>query len=243
MTDLSIVITNYNGESYIDKSIQSVFDCSDDYDKFELVIVDDGSSDNSKEVIENKITESPSNIHCKFIQQENRGTAGARNTGVKESSGTIIGFLDADDVYLKGKIKKSVEAFDIHELVGIVYTDYFSQKSDGSSMYNCKPEYSFDKLMHNCIISTNSFIKKSLFDSIGGFDENVKIIEDYDFWLRSCKLGWYAIKVPEPLFTYSDHDDNKTNSEIKSGGETFMKETVFIKERVSKGENIVLSTK
>ena len=222
------------------RALQSVFSQTYPSDKYELIVVDDGSSDRSVDVARLFIKEkNEKNIKVTIVEKENGGTASARNAGVKASSGKFIGFLDVDDSYLPEKTSLSVKILSSCPGIDIVYSDYITEWSDAEHSLTMKSPYSLDRLLESCVISTNSFVKRSAIDRVGGFDESIKIIEDYDLWLRICGSGGMAKHIPTHLFTYSEHELSKTNQEKTKGMSLFEQETAFIKNRVMKGDYYV----
>ena len=120
---VSIIIPCYNGEKFIDNSIESVY--IQDYSPIELIVVDDESTDGSAERIQawqSKFAEKGNNL--KYVYQKNRGPGGAIDTGLKYVTGTYLTLLDADDVYLPGAIRKKVEFLDTH-------SDYVGVRNNG----------------------------------------------------------------------------------------------------------------
>ena len=240
MIDTSIVVTNYNSEFFIPRALKSVFAQTYPAERYELIFVDDGSSDRSvlaADVFMRKNNEK--GIKTSIIEKENGGTASARNAGVEASSGMYIGFLDVDDSYLPEKTSKSVDILSSCVGVDIVYSDYVTEWSGSEHSLTMKPPYSLERLFETCVISTNSFVKKSAIDRVGGFDEKIKIIEDYDLWLRICASGGMAKHIPQHLFTYTEHELSKTNQEKSNGMSLFEKETSLIKNRVMRGDYYV----
>jgi len=238
--DVSIVITNYNHEDLISDAIQSAFAQNYPEDKFEVIVVDDGSSDRSVDIIKKTIAEkNQRGISCTLIEKENGGTASARNAGVKNASGKYIGFLDGDDMYLQEKTEMSVKALEFGPNIGIAYSDYVTKWSETENSLTFKFPYAWESLVHECIISTNSFVTKEAIESVGGFDESIRIIEDYDLWLRICLKGYMARHIPQHLFIYNERPTNKTNTEKSKGMNLFNKESKYIKERVLSGEYYV----
>lgn len=236
---VSIVITCYNDAEFIEGAINSVVNQEYENSLYEIIIVDDGSSDESVNIIHRTIKDLGDKVKCSVFVKENGGTASARNLGVKESSGEFIGFLDADDEYLPLKIAKSIDSMSFGPNIGIVYSDYITKRSDSDHSLTMKFPFSWDFLMQECIISTNSFIAKQAWIDVGGFDETISIIEDYDLWLRICLKGYMARHIPEHLFVYNDRDGNKTNTEKKNGLKVFNLESKRIKDRILGGNYYV----
>jgi glycosyltransferase involved in cell wall biosynthesis len=235
MIEVSIVITSYNNESDVKRAVGSALTQDYPEDLFELVIVDDGSSDDTVKIINDTLLKANTRgIKTTVIEKENGGTASARNVGVKNSLGKYIGFLDADDAYLKDKISESVKAFEFGPNIGIVYSDYVSEKQNNPNDkgLNMKFPYSWSRLMLKCIVSSNSFVLKEAVEKVGGFDESFELIEDYDLWVRVCGVGYMARHIPKHLFIYNDRDDNKTNSDAKNNFKTHKHESLRLKEKV-----------
>jgi len=240
----SIIITSYNSENFIDDSIKSALGQEYPGSEYELIIVDDGSQDGSMEKIKNAIQKyNTRGVACSVHEKTNGGTASARNLGADKARGEYIGFLDADDVYLPQKTRMSVDALRFGPNTGIAYSDYITAWSENDHSLTMKFPYSWDLLMHECIISTNSFVSKKALEDVGGFDETIKIIEDYDLWLRICLRGYMARHIPTHLFIYSEHENSKTNLEKAAGMKTFNTETERIKKRVLEGKYYVHHTR
>lgn len=211
-TYTSIVITNYNQGRFLNRSINSAIQQSANSNSYEIVIVDDGSTDDSISIIEGIIKNNPGRT-MKLVRKTNGGTASARNEGIRQSKGDYIGFLDADDEYLPRKLELSYEYLSSAKEVALVYSDYIEvDSSTNKARYSPKPDFNYQKLKRLCIVSTNSFIKKEITAKIGLFDETIRVIEDYDYWLRIIAGGYMALRIPEPLFKYYQHDSNKTRT-------------------------------
>jgi glycosyltransferase involved in cell wall biosynthesis len=208
MIKCSIIIPNYNQGHFLERSVSSAVAQTIDKSETEIIIVDDGSKDNSLLLAQSLIYKfGDSNI--RLIKKKNGGTASARNAGILESSGEYIGFLDADDEYHVQKAEISIKYLDIAPEVGLVYSDYIEVFSN-KTMYNSKPDFDERLLKRQCIVSTNSFIKRSVVNKIGLFNESIKLIEDYDYWLRISAANFMCMRIPAPLFKYYNHGQNKT---------------------------------
>ncbi len=198
MTDrnkrVSVIIPSYNREWIIREAIDSVL--NQKYRNFELIVVDDGSTDNTVKILSSyrdKIT---------VIRQENKGVSAARNRGIKKASGHLIAFLDSDDLWLPYKLEKQVEFFNSNPDALICQTEEIWMKNQ----VRVNPKRRHKKLsgmifkpsLSLCLVSPSAvMIDKKLFDIVGLFDENLPACEDYDFWLRiSCKYPVYLIDTP-----------------------------------------------
>ncbi|AMA09214.1 glycosyltransferase [Picosynechococcus sp. PCC 73109] len=184
---VSIIIPCYNAEKWIGEAIESAL--RQTYSPIEIIVVDDGSTDNSLSAIkkyESKI---------KWITSENLGVSAARNKGIKISSGDFIQFIDADDYISPGKIQKQLD-FLLTSNADIVYGDwcYQYQKSDDeyelSDVKIGEPveDYIYYTLK-NMIPHCSCLYRKIVVERVSGFDESLKIAEDYDFSFRLAFSG------------------------------------------------------
>ncbi|NHV60337.1 MAG: glycosyltransferase family 2 protein [Candidatus Verstraetearchaeota archaeon] len=120
MPKVSVILPCYNGSLWISDAVKSVLHKT--YDDFELVIVGDGSTDNSKSIISQHLSDE--RVH--YIYQKNRGFSGAVNRGIKESKGDLIGFIGQDDIWMPNKLEVQVKYFDAHKDVDLVHSNYCS---------------------------------------------------------------------------------------------------------------------
>jgi len=242
MIEVSVVISSYNSESTIARAIGSVL--TQDYPEnlFELIVVDDGSTDDTLAVINKTIAEANArSVKTSIIQKENGGTASARNAGFAASLGKYVGYLDSDDAYLRNKILESVKYFEFGPNIGIVYSDYIAESPENSESketkgLNMKFPYSWSRLINQCIISTNSFVLREAWEKVGGFDESFSLIEDYDLWVRICASGYVARHIPKHLFIYNDRPNNKTNTDRLNGFSLIGEESGRIRNKILKGD-------
>jgi Flp pilus assembly protein TadD len=197
---VSIITPVYNGADYIGQTIESVL--TQDYPNFELVIIDDGSTDNTKEVILRY-----NDGRIRYLYQENKGVSSARNLAIKKAKGQYIMPLDADDMMTPDFIVKHLAEFEKYPEVDLVYCDVLL--IDGNSkpirIMN-KPEYQDRRHLirdlfraGHPIIPFRFGIKRSVFDKIGFYDEDLLIGEDYDMMRRFVKAGLKAHHLSEPL--------------------------------------------
>jgi glycosyltransferase involved in cell wall biosynthesis len=209
---VSVVIACYNAENYIEETIHSVLKQS--YQNFEIVIVDDGSSDNSLDIIK-KISEKEHRIKYYSIDHSGRASV-PRNYGVKKASGKLIAFLDADDLWTKDKLKYQLNVFNEHPDIGFVYSmcftfgevNFFSEHYELLPLpFRASKNYSELRTKGNSIPLSSVLIKKELFESVGGFDEDAefKAVEDYDLWLRVSEKSSFIL-IPRVHVYYRIHD-------------------------------------
>ncbi|MDX1810156.1 MAG: glycosyltransferase [Sulfurospirillaceae bacterium] len=177
---ITTIIPTFNRASHITTAIESVINQS--YKVDEIIIVDDGSTDNTQEILERF-------QDLKVIKTKNRGVSSARNIGIKEATNEWICFLDSDDEWLSEKIKSQILLHNEREDILFSHTSEIWQKDGKIVKYPkrlAKPEgHCFLENLSTCKIAASSvMVHKSVFDDIGCFDEDMRVCEDYDMWLR-----------------------------------------------------------
>lgn len=225
----SIVITNYNQKQFVEQAIRSAAEQT--YVNKEIIVVDDGSTDGSPEFLK----EIQGQYNFQLVVKPNGGTASARNAGVKASKGQFIAFLDADDYYYPNKVEYSVGKLIPHAELGIAYSDYdiwFTQQNTKRREF--KWAFDFQKNTQFCVPATNSVIKRHVWEALGGFDETIKGMEDYDFWLRAS-LKFAFCHIPFSLFCYREHGANKTSTTLRAD---WIKEETAVRERFLKNAGL-----
>jgi teichuronic acid biosynthesis glycosyltransferase TuaG len=194
---VSIIMPAYNAEKYIAESIRSVLDQT--YQDWELIVVDDGSTDKTAQVVQSF---SAQHARVKYIFQQNKKLAGARNTGIKNSQGELVAFLDSDDLWVRGKLEAQVKAISETDS-DTVFSDAFyfpgDETSDESTLFSSfygRAVGRFDGaamirllLKGNVIPVLSVMTRKSTLDEVGRFDENPDFrgCEDYDLWFRLAR--------------------------------------------------------
>lgn len=203
MKQVSVIIPTYNRKELLARAMESVLRQS--YPVTELIIVDDGSTDGTGEMIASM--EDP-RIHYVYTKM-NRGAAAARNVGMTHVSSDMdfVAFQDSDDLWLPGKLEKQMKALEIHPEAGFCYHKFGYRMSDGhleilpseSVPMEKKTGDIYGQLLYENMVGTPTLIvKKDALDQTGGFDESLKAWEDYDLILRLAK-NEKAIFVDEVL--------------------------------------------
>ncbi len=212
MTVISIIMPVYNGERYLSLAINSVINQS--FDNWELFVIDDGSVDNSKDVIL-----SYSDKRINFIQKKNGGQASARNLGLQYSKGKFIAFLDCDDFWEENFLKSQVEilnkGFDLVFSNGFVLNGFQMSRSKLNPGEGIYWGYTgFVKFINgNFFIPTSSvLVSRKLLFAVGLFDENLNIknAEDFDLWGRLFLQGCKAFGNSETLINYRIHSNQSS---------------------------------
>lgn len=195
MPKVSIIIPFFNQGYCLSESIDSAL--SQNFDDYDIIIVNDGSTD----PISNRIFQSISDPKIQKIETENQGLSAARNTAVKRSTAEFILPLDSDDRLHPDYLKKAVQILEEHKEVGIVYpnVELFGEEQ---GVWQVEP-YSFPEILTNPQIIASSLYRKSDWETVGGYKSDMIYgWEDYDFWLSLIELGREVYHIPEVLFYY-----------------------------------------
>jgi len=183
---VSVVIPAFNYAHFLPKAIQSVLQQT--FCDFELIIVDDGSTDATAEVVKAYLKDE----RVRYIYQENRGLSAARNTGIRQARGEYIALLDADDLWLPEKLERQLQVFE-REGSGVAlvycfieYVDEYGKVLESVKEPPVENPTLGDLLYANWILGSGSsvLIKKEAFDRVGFFDEELRSLEDMNMWLR-----------------------------------------------------------
>lgn len=203
--NVSIIIPTYNRVNLVGRSIKSVLDQS--YKDCEIIIVDDGSSDNTEEEIRRYQKDDD---RIRFIKHgTNKGAAAARNTGIKASRGHYIAFQDSDDTWEPEKLEKQLRVFENAPAeVGVVYTDmwrWHAEKRKYLPAPTIKPE---EGIIYRQVLSRvmgigigTAMIRKDCFDLSGMFDESLRRLEDTELFIRLSEFYCF-LHIKEPLINY-----------------------------------------
>lgn len=198
VSSVSVIIPVYNGIRYIDEAVQSALD--QDHPEKEVVVVDDGSTDGTLD----RLRAYGSSI--RLIAQKNAGPPGARNNGLRAATGDYVAFLDADDIWLQGKLSRQVAHLDAHQDVGTVLTNWhvWPAQHDGTFV---RPAFAthplagdeldkthsgwlYNRLLFDCeMLTTTVMMRASVIREIGDFDASLFNGDDYDYWLRASRIA------------------------------------------------------
>lgn len=202
---VSVIIPTYNRANYLNRTINSVLNQT--FKDFELIIVDDGSTDNTKSLVR-EFSKNDSRI--KYIWQENSGgPSKPLNNGIINSKGKYIAFLGSDDEFLPEKLEKQIKKFDsVEENVGLVYCGLRYVPENGKKSKIVVTELRgdlFNEILENSFIAGIApLVKSECFQKLGILDESLPSGEDWDMWIRISK-NYKFDYVPEPLAIYHIH--------------------------------------
>ncbi|MGG6293243.1 glycosyltransferase family 2 protein [Leptolyngbya sp. AN02str] len=199
MPQITVVIPAYNAMRYLPAAVDSVLNQT--FTDFEILIVDDGSSDQVR-----SWASQLSDPRIRLISQPNQGLSGARNTGILQAQGDYVAFLDADDLWAPSKLEKQLRQFQERPELGLVHTwmEFIDEsgKSTGRVMKSFAEGDTWNVLAERNVIACPSVIvRRSCFDQVGMFDCQLRSLEDWDMWIRIAAQFPFAV-VPEPLAYY-----------------------------------------
>jgi len=222
---VSIIIPSYNYALYLPQSIGSIINQT--YTNWECIIIDDGSTDNSKEVVEQLVAK---DNRIKYVLQSNSGPTVARNHGVKLATGEFIQFLDADDLIEKKKLEKQIALFNQNKDFDIVYSGvkYF-ESSNPSKLYDnldLKSEpwmknlsgagdvMITELLKGNIMVISSPLVRKAVFEKLGDMNEVLQYNEDWELWARFAigKAKFYFDNSDETQALVRVHNSYSTDS-------------------------------
>ncbi len=211
---VSVIVPVYNREKYLENSVLTAVNLPE---VSEVILIDDGSKDNSLNLcknLENKFEKIKVVVHD---NNANKGTSASRNVGIKHASAPFIAFLDSDDIYHPNRFKKALKILNNDETVDGVYDSYSVRFENGmEDIRGIRDNIPYDKLFEELIAGkkgrfhTNTItVKKEVFSKSGFFNEDLRLQEDVELWLR---LAWHCKLVPgnleEPVATVIRHGEN-----------------------------------
>lgn len=179
---VSVIIPNYNHAAYVADAIRSVL--GQTFRNFEIIVVDDGSTDNSREVISGF----GSRVHA--IWQENRGLSAARNAGIRVAEGTFVGVLDADDMYEPNYLSTLVPILEAYPDAQAVYCGYQFVDHHNHPLPQREARLVQNGQLYQALVEGNFLVPESMlvrrhcYEMVGPFDETLRALEDLDMWLR-----------------------------------------------------------
>jgi len=198
---VSVIIPVYNGEKYLLEAIETVINQT--YKPLEIIIVDDGSTDNSKQII-------ASFPEIKYLYQENQGVAVARNTGIAEAKGEYIALLDQDDLWAENKLQIQVDYLDNHQEIDYVLGHQQSFLQEGCE----KPHWLKVKFLQESIpayLVGALLARKNLFNIIGGFSDEYRYGNDSDWFAKTLDLGIKSKILSQVVLYKRIHDTNESH--------------------------------
>lgn len=215
MPYVTAIITTFNRANYLKKAIVSVL--AQTMNDFELLILDNGSIDDTEEVVRNF-----KDVRIRYIKHEPLNISQARNLGVKEAKSEYIAFLDDDDEWLPNKLMDETRTFKHAEKnVGLVYGGFFRIDTEGNKFYTHKPKLKGSILKEILSLkddftgsASNPMLKKSVLLQLGGYDEKVHTGEDWELYLRLTEK-FYVNFVSDPVVKIRHHFGTRLGARLK----------------------------
>lgn len=188
---VSIVIAAYNIEKYVSQTIESALNQT--YKNIEVIIVNDGSTDGTSNIIE---TYAKKDTRIVIFNQANKGVSAARNAGFKIAKGEYFCIVDADDIMLPIKIESQVDFLENNSSADFAYSKVYYFIDGTHAIYRhdlatISGAHVYEKLLQygNFIYTSTVFFRRNVFDQFGGFDENLRSAEEFDYWLSLSQRG------------------------------------------------------
>ena len=217
MPKVSIITPAYNAERFIVQTVESIL--AQTFQDFEYIVVDDGSSDNTRALLQPYIDASK----LTYVYQDNAERAVARNNGVHHAAGEYVAFIDADDLWPPDKLQLQVDVLDAHPEVSVVYgqteyidelgqpTTYIGISRSGADVPETLIQDQSRALMNGDVIGAGGscvMTRRALLVQLGGFDTSLNYGEDWEMWIRLSRLGLFA-SIPKTLLLYRLFGPNK----------------------------------
>lgn len=199
---ISVIIPCFNQAQFIVETLKSVGNQT--FEGFECIVINDGSTDNTEKITKEWIK---TDGRFKYVFQDNGGLSNARNKGISLSKGKFILPLDSDDKISSNYLEECFKILSSNEDVKVVYGEaYFFGRVN--KKWNLD-KYNFDDLLYKNMIYCSALFRKSDWEKVGGYDENLKSgLEDWEFWINILKDGGNVVKVKNCFFYYRQKENS-----------------------------------
>lgn len=207
---VSVIIPTYNSAHFIIEAVDSVL--AQTFTDFEVLVIDDGSKDNTKEVLTEKYGNS-----IQYFYKENSGVSKARNFGIEKAKGKYVAFLDSDDAWIPEKLEKQIVALEKNPANKACYSSFYlcdeNLNPTGINSSERKADALTDLLLIGNVVATPSTViaEKELFQQVGGFDDQLSQCADWEMWIRLATKTEF-IYIDEPLLKYRIHGANMSKN-------------------------------
>lgn len=230
---VSIITSTYKHEQYIVETIDSVL--SQDYPKIEYIIVNDGSPDRTEEILKSY------GDKINWKTQKNMGETPTLNNAFRQAKGDLIGKLSSDDYLYPTAISEAVNLFLSRPELQVVYSDFDLVDENGEIFDHIqKPDYDLVEVVKNhwCLPGPGTLFRREIFEALGGFNTQYRILFDMDFWWRAGLIGPFA-RIPKSLSAFRQHRESQSST----GGERMASETVRLVETYFLNQNLPVDIK
>lgn len=218
----SVVVPAYNGAATIAATLRSIQ--AQSVSDFELIVVDDESSDDTLQVVERIAADDD---RVRVTSQENQGVAGARNTGVSLAQAPYVAFLDNDDLWMPGYLASMGRALDGAPQAGFAYTDAYLLDDKLSRIHRLRSLEFGDpipvglpaedlllRLVDRNFVMSSVTVRRDAIEAVGGFSTLVNGVDDWDLWLRMIVAGWDAVQADDCVLIQRDRADSQSKDEL-----------------------------
>ena len=205
MPKVSVIIPTYNRADLVGHAIQSVLDQT--YADWETIVVDDGSTDNTRNVVS-----AFTDHRIRYIYQDNAKLPGARNAGIRAGTGEYVAFLDSDDRFLPDKLERQVAALERHPEAGLVASGSIEVDSQGKPLRTLRPwlfqpQLTWQDWLYHCPFAPSDvLVQRDWLIRVGLFDVQQHYVEDWDLWLRMSFAGCPMLWEPATLCLRTVHE-------------------------------------
>ena len=217
----SAIIPAHNAASTLGAAMQSVL--AQTHNELELIVVDDGSTDDTREVAEAFAVDPRVSI----VSQEQRGLAAARNAGVGHARTPLLGFLEADDLWMPDYVASVIRTLDSDRRAGIAYSDAWILDDETRSVHRrlasdfvpelpagISPDDLALRLVARNLLPYCSTVRREAIEAAGGYDASLTAVEDWDLWIRIAACGYGAVRVPRPLVIWRDRPGSMSKDRL-----------------------------
>jgi glycosyltransferase involved in cell wall biosynthesis len=213
---VSVITPAYNAGRFLSDTIESVR--RQTFEDWELLIVDDGSTDDTVTIVERCVA---SDRRIRLLRQPNAGPSAARNHGMRAARGAFFAFLDSDDQWLPSFLEHQLGVFDAHPEASLVTTTAYDLGGPHDGQSRRRPAADYPALTLEDIIRNDSAVfimtvfRREVFERIGGLDEAQWTSEDYDFWIRAALAGFVFRVSTQPLALYRRHEGSLSSDNAR----------------------------
>ncbi|UBF30098.1 glycosyltransferase (plasmid) [Kovacikia minuta CCNUW1] len=211
-SSISLVTTVYNRQRYLAEMIESIL--SQTYPYFELLIWDDGSTDDSLAIAQHYATQDG---RIRVITAPHQGIAPALKGAIAATTAPYLGWVDSDDLLAPTALEQTIAILDTRPDIGMVYTNYQVIDADGRDRglgQRCAIPYTKDQLLLDFMTFHFRLMRRSVYEQVGGIDPTFDRAEDYDLCLRLSEVTQIH-HLNQPLYFYRQHDSNATNDQLE----------------------------
>lgn len=198
--DITVLLPAYNAESFIAEAVMSIL--RQGYTNFELLIIDDGSTDRTGEILEDLAARDK---RIALHRRENRGLIATLNEGLALCRTELVARMDADDIALPNRLAMQKDFMDAHPEVAVCGSDMVTQESGKMLVYPRQERCPVACLFGSPLAHPTVIFRKSIVESLGGYGKEMLFAEDYDLWARIIASGLKMANIPQPLLVYREH--------------------------------------